>query len=50
MAIADVDAASAQVQRELARTLPAELAEVLLPVLRWRGAGGRLIAVLPNPT
>ncbi len=50
MAIADVDAASALVQRELARTLPAELAEVLLPVLRWRGAGGHLIAVLPNPT
>jgi chromosomal replication initiator protein len=37
-----------RVRVELARTLPPEIAEVLLPALRLRVAGGRLLAVLPN--
>lgn len=37
-----------QVRAELARTLPPEIAEVLLPALRLRVSGGRLYAVLPN--
>jgi chromosomal replication initiator protein len=37
-----------RVRAELIRTLPPEIAEVLLPALRLRVAGGRLFAVLPN--
>jgi len=37
-----------QVRSRLASDLPAEIAEVLLPALRLRVAGGRLYAVLPN--
>lgn len=36
------------VRARLARDLPPELSEVLLPALRLRVAGGRLHAVLPN--
>ena len=37
-----------QVRTALARSLPPEIAEVLLPALRLRVSGGRLFAVLPN--
>lgn len=45
----DSEAAAAQVMRALAKALPPELAEVLLPAVRLRGASGRMVAVLPNP-
>jgi len=45
----DSDAAAAQVQRALRKSLPTELSEVLLPTITWRGTSGRMVAVLPNP-
>lgn len=40
----------AAARRLLFRYLPPELAEVLLPAVRWRGEDDRLTAVVPNPT
>jgi chromosomal replication initiator protein len=45
----DSEATTAQLLRALRKTLPSELSEVLLPTIRWRGASGRMVAVLPNP-
>jgi chromosomal replication initiator protein len=45
----DSEAASASVLRALAKNLPPELAEVLIPTIRLRGASGRMVAILPNP-
>jgi chromosomal replication initiator protein len=45
----DSDAAAAQAIRALRKSLPPEVAEVLLPTITWRGASGRMVAVLPNP-
>lgn len=45
----DAEAAAAPFIRILAKALPDEIAEVLLPTLRLRVAAGRLVAVLPNP-
>ena len=48
MAKASADTLVADLTRHLSTALPAVLAEVLLPTLRWRGGGARLTAVLPN--
>jgi chromosomal replication initiator protein len=45
----DSAAAGPHLLRALARDLPPELAEVLLPTLQLKAAAGRLVAVLPNP-
>ena len=48
-ASARAQSAAGQLMRHLAKTLPAELTEVLLPALSLRGSGRRLVAMLPNP-
>jgi chromosomal replication initiator protein len=37
-----------QVNQAVTSALPRELSEVLLPAIRWRAGGERLVAVLPN--
>lgn len=43
------DVLAVDLTRHLASVLPAELAEVLLPAVRFRRTQGRMVAVLPNP-
>jgi chromosomal replication initiator protein len=49
MANPDPDTLIAPLMKALAQSLPGEVAEVLLPALRLRTSGSRLVVVVPNP-
>jgi chromosomal replication initiator protein len=49
MALTDTDAIANGLLKQLAKLLPPELADVLLPTVRMRSSSSRVLVTLPNP-